>query len=71
MPGRFHLHGVGCATEIGEQSPAFSTSRLHPAVFTADKLSADEKLISLLNPNPRLLSWHEGEDCVKGEKRKC
>jgi hypothetical protein len=43
----------------------------HPAVFTADNLSADEELLNLLNPKPRLLSWREGEDCVKGEKRKC
>jgi len=71
MPGRFHLHRVGCATEIGEQSPAFSTGWQGPAVFTADNLSADEELLSLLKPKPRLLSCHEGEDCVKGEKRKC
>ena len=41
------------------------------AVFTADKLSADEQLISLLNLEPGLLSWHGSEDCVNREKRKC
>jgi hypothetical protein len=54
-----------------QQSPAFSTSRPHPAVFTADNLSADEELLSLLDLKTALLSWHEGEDCVNGEKRKC
>jgi len=47
-----------CATEIGDQSAAFSLSRQDAAAFTADKLSADEQLISLLNLEPGLLSWH-------------
>jgi len=51
--------------------PRLLHGRLHPAVFTVDNLSADEELLSLLKPKPRLLSRHEGEDCVKGEKRKC
>jgi hypothetical protein len=55
MPGRFNLHGVGCATEIGKQRPAFSTRWQDPAVFTADKLSADEELISLLDLKMALL----------------
>jgi len=50
-----------------QQRPAFST----PAVFTADKLSADKELLSLLDLKTARLSCHEGEDCVKGEKRKC
>jgi len=49
MPGRFHLHGVGCATEIGKQRPAFSARWQDPAVFTANERSADEELISLLD----------------------
>jgi hypothetical protein len=55
MPGRFNLHGVGCATEIGKQRPAFSTRWQDPTVFTADKLSADEELISLLDLKTALL----------------
>jgi len=49
MPGRFNLHGVGCTTEIGKQRPAFSARWQDPAVFTANELSADEELISLLD----------------------
>jgi len=51
--------------------PRLLHGRLHPAVFTADNLSADEELLNLLYLETALLSWHEGEDCVKGEKRKC
>jgi hypothetical protein len=60
-----------CPTEIGEQSAAFSTRRQHPAIFTPDKFPVDEQLISLLNLEPGLLSWHGSEDCVNREKRKC
>jgi len=71
MPGRFNLQGVGCATEIDKQRPAFSTRWQDPAVFTVNELSADEELMSLLDLKTALFWCREGEDCVNGEKRKC
>jgi len=35
--------------KLAKQRPAFSPRRQDPAVFTADRLSADEELISLLD----------------------
>ena len=60
-----------CATEVRQQSAAFSASRQDPAILTTNEFSADEEFVGLLDLKPRRLSLHEGEDCVNGEKRKC